>query len=84
MSIDLCILEKKPKIAFQDGCHGGRLGIWIGTILAIFDLQVTLMLPTKFQVSSPLGSGEEVKNRFSRWPRWRPSWIWDRKDFSYF
>ena len=41
-------------------------------ILAIFDLQVTLMLPTKFVVNWPFSSGEEAKNRFSRW---RPSWI---------
>ena len=33
----------KRKIDFQDGCHGGHLGFPIGTILAIFDLQVTLM-----------------------------------------
>ena len=58
-----------------------HLGFLIGTILAIFDLQVTRMLPTKFQVNWPLGSGAEVKNRFSRW--W-PSWIFDRNDFSYF
>ena len=50
-------------------------------ILAIFDLQVTLMLPSKFGVNWPFGSGEEAKNRFSRW--W-PSWISDRHDFSYF
>ena len=49
---------------FQDG---GYLGFQIGTILAIFYLQVTLMLPTKIQVNWPFGSGEEVKNRFSRW-----------------
>ena len=66
---------------FQDGCHGGNLGFTIGTILAIFDLQVTLMLPSKFGVNWPFGSGEEAKNRFSRW---RPSWISDRHDFSYF
>ena len=36
------------KIDFQDGCHGGHLGYLIGTILAIFDLQVTPMSPTKF------------------------------------
>ena len=35
---------------FQDGGHGGHLGFLIRTILAIFDLQVTLMLPTKFRV----------------------------------
>ena len=26
------------------------------------------MLPTKFQVNWPFGSGEEAKNRLSRWP----------------
>ena len=52
-------------------------------ILAIFDLQVTLMLPTKFQVNWPFDSGEEAKNRFLRWPPLRPpSWISDLKDFS--
>ena len=58
------------KIDFQDGCHGGHLGFLIGTILAIFDLQVTLMLPTYFKVNKPFCSGEEMKNRFSRWPPW--------------
>ena len=53
----------------------------IGTILAFFDLQVILMLPSKFGVNWPFGSGEEAKNRFSRW---RPSWISDQHDFSYF
>ena len=72
------VQEKKRKIDFQDG---GHLGFPIGTILAIFDLQVTLMLPSKFGVNWPFGSGEEAKNRFSRW---RPSWISDRHDFSYF
>ena len=37
-------------------------------ILSLFDLQVTLMLPTKFQVNWPFGSGEDAKNRFSRRP----------------
>ena len=46
-------------------------------ILAIFDLQVTPMLPSKFEVNWPFGSGEEAKNRFSRWRPWRPSWIFD-------
>ena len=53
-------------------------------ILAIFDLQVTQMTPTKFRVNWPFGSGEEVKNRFSRWLPWRPPWISDRHSFSYF
>ena len=49
------------KIDFQDGCHGGHLGYPIGTILAIFDLQVTPMSPTKFGVNWPFGAGEEAK-----------------------
>ena len=40
-SVGLSVQEKKRKIDFQDG---GHLGFQIGTILAIFDLQVTLML----------------------------------------
>ena len=48
-------------------CHCGHLGFLMGMILAIFDLQVTLMLATEFQVNWPFGPGEEAKNRFSRW-----------------
>ena len=77
-AIGLSIQEKKRKIDFKDG---GHLGFRIGTILAIFYLQVTPMLPSKFGVNWPFGSGEEAKNTFSRW---RPSWISDRHDFSYF
>ena len=84
VSIDLLVQEKKRKINFQDGGHGSHLGFPIGTILAIFDLQVTPMLPSKFGVDWPFGSGEETKIRFSRWPPWWPSWISDRHDFSYF
>ena len=40
-STDFSVQEKKQKI------DGGHLGFPIGTILAMFDLQVTLMLPTK-------------------------------------
>ena len=43
--------------------------------LAIFDLQVTPMPPTKFRLNWPFGSGEEAKNRFSKWPPWWPSWF---------
>ena len=63
-SIGLPVQEKKGKIDFQDG---GHLGFWTGRILATFDLQVTPMFPTKFRVSWPFSSGEEAKNRFSRW-----------------
>ena len=75
---DLLGQEKKRNI---DGSH---LGFPIRMILAIFDLQVTQMLPTKFRVNWLFGSGEEVKNRVTRWPPWWPSWISNRSDFSYF
>ena len=58
-STGLSVQEKKRKLDFQDSSHGGHLGFPIGTILAIFDLQVT-----KIQVSWHFGSGKEVKNRF--------------------
>ena len=70
------VQDKKLKIDFKDGCHGGHLGFLIGMILSIFDLQVTLMLP--------FSSGEEVKNRLSKWLPWRPSWISNQNDFSHF
>ena len=47
-STGLSVQEKKRKIDFQDGSHGGHLRFPIGTILAIFDLQVTLMVPSKY------------------------------------
>ena len=43
--------EKKRKKDFQDGHHDGHLGFSIGTILAISDLQVIPMLPTKCRVN---------------------------------
>ena len=57
----------------------GHLGFLIGTILAIFYLQVTLMLPNKFGGNWPFSSGEEAKNKLSRW---RPLWISDWNDFT--
>ena len=45
----LPIQEKKFKIDFQDGSCGSHLVFPIGTILAIFDLQVISMILTKFQ-----------------------------------
>ena len=40
------VQEKKLKINFQDGKCVGHLVFPIGTIFAIFDLQVTQMLST--------------------------------------
>ena len=61
---------------------GSHLGFPIGKILAIFDLKNTPLLSIKFQ-NWPPGSGE-AKNRFSRLPPWRLSWISDWNNFSYF
>ena len=47
----LSVQEKN--IDFQDGSH---LGFPIRMILITFDLQVTLILPIKFQVNWPFGS----------------------------
>ena len=70
--------KRSKKIDFQDG---GYLGFPNGRIsFFFFDLQVTPMLPSKFGVKWPFGSGE-AKNRFSRW---RPSWVSDWNDFCYF
>ena len=59
-------------VFFAFGEHktdGGHLGFPIGMILAIFDLYIVLILPTKFS---------------SQMTFRRPAWISDRSDFSYF
>ena len=73
------VFEEMLKIDFQDGHCGGHLGFPIGTILAIF----IFLLPCKFQLKSPNGLGEEVKNWFSRWWLWWPFWISSRQVFCF-
>ena len=51
---------EKVQKEFQDGNRGGHLRYSIGTILAIFALQVISILSIMFTVNSPYGSGEEV------------------------
>ena len=58
------VKKKNFEIHFQDGSRVIHLGFLTGRNLPIFDLQFTLMLPTKFPVNSPFGSGEKVQNRF--------------------
>ena len=77
------ILKKNIYKACQS-MERDQLGFTICTILAIFDLRVTPKLPTKFRVNWPFGSEKEAKNRISRWLPWRPSWISDWHNFSYF
>ena len=55
-STGLSVQEKKRKIDFQDGSHGGQ------NDFSYFDLLVTPMLPIKFQVHWPSVSGEGAKN----------------------
>ena len=53
-STGLSIQKNKFNIDFQDGRY---LGFPIKMILAIFDLQVNLILQTKFRFNWPFGSG---------------------------
>ena len=48
-SVGLLVQVKKGKTDFQDGRHCSELGFPIGMISAIFDLQVTPMLPPSFK-----------------------------------
>ena len=47
---------------FQDGPHGGHLGYGNITILAILNLHVATMAPTKFQLNPTYGSRGDVEN----------------------
>ena len=64
-SIGLSLLQKF-KINFQDDDCSGHTGFPMKTNIAFFNLQVTQILPTKFLVNWPFGSGEEVQDRFLR------------------
>ena len=46
--------------SFEQTLNDSQRGFMIGEILAIFDLRVTPMLPIKFRVNWPFGSGEEA------------------------
>ena len=47
---------------FQDGRTCGHLGYPNGMILAILNLHVATMPPTKFQLNPTYGSGGDVEN----------------------
>ena len=62
------ILGEEATNRFLRCDHGGHLGFPIGNFfLHMFDLQVTPMLPTTFQVSWLFCSGEQAKNTIQRW-----------------
>ena len=74
--------EVSSQMAFGSGEEAKiRFSRWppIGAVLATSDLQVTMILPTKFPVNWPFDSGE-AQNRFLE----LPSWIFNRNDFNYF
>ena len=71
-SNSLSVKEKLFKTDFQDDGHGGDRNEF-----SYFSSKVIPILPIKFQVSWPFGSGE-VQNRFAGWRPWRPSWVSDR------
>ena len=73
-SIGRLVQGKKFNIDFQ---HGSHLGFSIRTILDTFALQVISILPMKFHVNRPFGSGDKFQNRFSAQLLGRPSWISD-------
>ena len=47
---------------FPDGHRGSHLGYWNGTILAVLNLYVATMPPTKFQLNPTYGSEGDVEN----------------------
>ena len=53
-------LKKMLFEEFQDGLHGGHLGHWNGTILAILNLCVTMMLLIKFWLNPTYGLGGDA------------------------
>ena len=76
----------ETKIDFQDGNHGGHLEISIGTILAIFDGRY--FLPSFKSIGPSVQERKQKKKKKKKKKkgvsRWRPSWISDRNNFSYF
>ena len=71
------LLARLLEVCSRQEAHGQR-------VAHMSDKATADKLPTKYRVNWPFGSGEEAKNRFSRWRPWRPSWFYDRHDFSYF
>ena len=70
--ISYCFIYKSPDASYQVSSElvfwfrkrSDQLAFPFGTILGSFDLQVTPMLPIKFQVNWLFSSREEAKNNF--------------------
>ena len=50
-SISITVWEEMSFEEFQNGPHGGNLGRWNGTNLAVLNLHASIMPPTKFQLN---------------------------------
>ena len=59
-SIGPMVREEMSFEEFQNGRHGGNLGYLNGTILAILNLSVTVMLPIKFWLNPTYNLGGDV------------------------
>ena len=80
-SIGFSVQEKKQKIEFQDGCHGGHLGFPIRKILVI--VWSTSHPDASYKVLfESVGLSVPEKKRKIDFQE-RPSWISDQNDFSY-
>ena len=66
----------------QNGCCGGHPGYHNRMLLAILNLHVTPMPPTKFWLNLTYHSGADEVWRISRWPPCGPSQISDYNCFS--
>ena len=62
----------------------GHLGYWNRTNLAVLNLHVSPMPPTKFQLNPTYSLWANVILRFSRWPPWWPFWILEQNEFCNF
>ena len=79
-SIHTMVWEEMSLEEFQDGCHSGHLANQNGMNLAVLNLHVSPMPPTRFQLNPTYRSGADVVSRFSRWP----PWILERNQLSNF
>ena len=76
-----CHPNASYQVSAQSG-HGGHLGYWNRTILAILNFHNTPMPPIKFKLNQTYCSGADVIWRFSRWLPWWPSWLSEWNHFS--
>ena len=81
-SIRITVWEEMSFEEFKMAPHGRHLGCRIGTNLAVLNLRVSLVPPTKFQLNPTYRSRAYVISRLSSLPLWQPSWILEWNQFS--